>query len=77
MSRRDVLRGTVAASALGLTACGGGGGSGGVSDFSTEPTVTTPTTPTTPAGSGVQPIFGAFRNLVRKITVLEEHGISI
>ena len=57
ISRRNVLKGTAAVSALGVTGCGGATGG----STSTIPPVATPppTVPSSPAGSGVHPIFGA------------------
>lgn len=58
VSRRNMLKGSAAISALGITGCGGASSD----NFAPTPIVTTP--PTTPpvnpaAGSGVHPIFGA------------------
>ena len=54
VSRRNVLKGSAAISAMGLTGCGGS--SVGSSNLSTQ-SITPP--PVTPSGSGVHPIFGA------------------
>jgi len=58
ISRRNMLKGSAALSALGMSGCGGS--SSASVDFTPPPSSSTPPpAPTPPTGSGQHPIFGA------------------